>query len=119
MPSLIRLAERMRILVAILAAFTMLLAPIAAGASTVAVSASDVHAPMAADGHCRTLPPQPDAHPDPADETCCIFTCVALAIDPCTRIADVALPRVRAAFAAPADRAGESAGIPTPPPKLL
>nr|WP_294847794.1 hypothetical protein [uncultured Sphingomonas sp.] len=107
-----------RPLFAILIAFAMLFAPLAAhGGAARAMTPGDHHGQMMKSGHCADQPEKGD-HQKAANKSCCVAMCMAMAVVPTmpglltiltAKIERPLLTRTQRSFLAE---------LPTPPPRL-
>lgn len=111
-------AMSFRALFAMLLAIALLFAPLAIQSGrAMAMAPADHHAQMMESGHCGEQPAK-DQEGKPADKSCCVAMCTAIAVAP-------AMPVEPLAFAEGNDRPSLTqfhhsflAELPTPPPRL-
>lgn len=103
-------------LFAILVALAVLFAPAVASAGETLAPGADHAQMMDRTGHCQ-MPASGADHDKAAGKSCCIWMCMAVAIEPAAPHHDEPLERAPAVFAIPSLHPGYLGEIATPPPR--
>lgn len=108
----------LRPLFAMLIAFAMLFAPLAIqSGAAMAMAPADHHTQMMESGHCGEQPAK--SHDgSTVDKSCCVATCVVVAVPPATPIEPHFLASTTDRPAPTQFRRSFLAELPTPPPRL-
>lgn len=111
------LSVSIRTLLAPLVALAVLIGPVLTGASAASAAAPAHHSEMMEAGHCEA-PPVDSSENDAAPmESCCVSTCMAIAVTPSAPTADSELKPMPRAFTVPALHLSYLGEIATPPPR--
>jgi hypothetical protein len=112
-----RLSVSIRTLFALLVGFTVLLGPVLTHASAASAAGPGHHAEMVESGHCKAPPADSSEDEEAQAKSCCVSTCMAIAIAPPTPLTDGELKPVPRLFAVPALHLSYLGEIATPPPR--
>lgn len=112
-----RLSVSIRRLFAVLVAFAVVIGPVLTHATAASAAAQGHHTEMMEAGHCKA-PPTESSQDDAAPlKSCCVSTCMAIAIAPPAPLADGELKPVPQQFAVPTLHLSYLGEIATPPPR--
>lgn len=111
------LSVSIRRLLAPLVAFAILIGPALTHASAASAAVPSHHDQMMEAGHCKAPPADSSADDDAPVKSCCVSTCMAIAIAPPTPLAEGELKPVPRIFAVPALHLSYLGEIATPPPR--
>lgn len=106
-----------RRLLALLVAFAVLLGPVLTYASAASAAVPGHHDQMMEAGHCKAPPVDSSEDEEAPVKSCCVSTCVGIAIAPPAPTADGELKPVPKIFAVPALHLSYLGEIATPPPR--
>jgi hypothetical protein len=112
-----RLSVSIRTLFALLVGFTVLLGPVLTHASAASAAVAGHHDQMIEAGHCEAPPADSSEDEQAPLESCCVSTCMAIAIAPPTPLTDGELKPAPRLFAVPALHLSYLGEIATPPPR--
>lgn len=106
-----------RRLLAPLVAFAVLIGPVLTHASAASAAVPGHHDQMMEAGHCEAPPADSSGEEQAPVESCCVSTCMAIAVAPSAPTADNGLKPVPRLFTVPALHLSYLGEIATPPPR--
>lgn len=112
-----RLSVSIRTLLAPLVALAVLIGPVLTHANAASAAVAGHHAEMVESGHCEAPPADSSENEAAPVKSCCVSTCMAIAIAPAAQTADSELKPMPRQFAVPALHLSYLGEIATPPPR--